>query len=232
MEVTEKTSSERMSSEDRINRDIARIKKMLPQLSESGRIIVVNGLHAISENGNAKELYGYFRDGILYINSVSPMGTAFHEAFHYVTEALLDESERKILFEEAEKRYGMSDTLALEERLAEDFRDYVNGYEDRTLVGKLKTFFKNLKYIINKIAGNINYIDSLFYSIYKNEFSTRKETVEDNFQIQLMKYRNNKVAYERLSYDIQESLKAKGISQEDFNSLTIEGKEDLIFCLL
>lgn len=232
MEVTEKTSSERMSSEDRINRDIARIKKMFPQLSESGRIIVVNGLHAISENGNAKELYGYFRDGILYINSKSPMGTAFHEAFHYVTEALLDESERKMLFEEAEKRYGMSDTLALEERLAEDFRDYVNGYEDRTLVGKLKTFFKNLKYIINKIAGNINYIDSLFHSIYKNGFSTRKETVEDNFQIQLMKYRNNKVAYERLSYDIQESLKAKGISKEDFNSLTIEGKEDLIFCLL
>lgn len=232
MEVTEKTSSERISSEDRINRDIARIKKMFPQLSESGRIIVVNGLHAISENGNAKELYGYFRDGILYINSKSPMGTAFHEAFHYVTEALLDESERKMLFEEAEKRYGMSDTLALEERLAEDFRDYVNGYEDRTLVGKLKTFFKNLKYIINKIAGNINYIDSLFHSIYKNGFSTRKETVEDNFQIQLMKYRNNKVAYERLSYDIQESLKAKGISKEDFNSLTIEGKEDLIFCLL
>lgn len=232
MEVTEKTSSERMSSEDRINRDIARIKKMFPQLSESGRIIVVNGLHAISENGNAKELYGYFRDGILYINSKSPMGTAFHEAFHYVTEALLDESERKMLFEEAEKRYGMSDTLALEERLAEDFRDYVNGYEDRTLVGKLKTFFKNLKYIINKIAGNINYIDSLFHSIYKNGFSTRKETIEDNFQIQLMKYRNNKVAYERLSYDIQESLKAKGISKEDFNSLTIEGKEDLIFCLL
>lgn len=232
MEVTEKTSSERMSSEDRINRDIARIKKMFPQLSESGRIIVVNGLHAISENGNAKELYGYFRDGILYINSKSPMGTAFHEAFHYVTEALLDESERKMLFEEAEKRYGMSDTLALEERLAEDFRDYVNGYEDRTLVGKLKTFFKNLKYIINKIAGNINYIDSLFHSIYKNGFSTRKEIVEDNFQIQLMKYRNNKVAYERLSYDIQESLKAKGISKEDFNSLTIEGKEDLIFCLL
>lgn len=232
MEVTEKTSSERMSSEDRINRDIARIKKMFPQLSESGRIIVVNGLHAISENGNAKELYGYFRDGILYINSNSPMGTVFHEAFHYVTEALLDESERKILFEEAEKRYGMSDTLALEERLAEDFRDYVNGYEDRTLVGKLKTFFKNLKYIINNIAGNINYIDSLFHSIYKNGFSTRKETVEDSFQIQLMKYRNNRVAYERLSYDIQESLKAKGISKESFNSLTIEGKEDLIFCLL
>lgn len=232
MEITEETSSEKMSSKDRMDRDIAKIKKMFPQLSESGRIIVVSGLHAISDKGNAREIYGYFRDGILYINSNSPIGTAYHEAFHYVTDALLDESERKMLFEEAEKRYKMSDTLALEERLAEDFRDYMNGYEDRSLVGRLKTFFRNLKYIINKIAGNINYIDSLFHNIYKNGFSTRKETIEDNFSIQLMKYRSNKVAYERLSYDIQESLKAKGISKEDFNSLTIEGKEDLIFCLL
>lgn len=232
MEITEETSSEKMSSKDRMDRDIAKIKKMFPQLSESGRIIVVSGLHAISDKGNAREVYGYFRDGILYINSNSPIGTAYHEAFHYVTDALLDESERKMLFEEAEKRYKMSDTLALEERLAEDFRDYMNGYEDKSLVGRLKTFFRNLKYIINKIAGNINYIDSLFHSIYKNGFSTRKENIEDNFSIQLMKYRSNKVAYERLSYDIQESLKAKGISKEDFNSLTIEGKEDLIFCLL
>ena len=232
MEITEETSSERMSSKDRMDRDIAKIKKMFPQLSESGRIIVVSGLHAISDKGNAREVYGYFRDGILYINSNSPIGTAYHEAFHYVTDALLDESEREMLFEEAEKRYKMSDTLALEERLAEDFRDYMNGYEDKSLVGRLKTFFRNLKYIINKIAGNINYIDSLFHSIYKNGFSTRKENIEDNFSIQLMKYRSNKVAYERLSYDIQESLKAKGISKEDFNSLTIEGKEDLIFCLL
>lgn len=231
MEITEETSAEEMSDSTKRQRELERIKKMFPNLSENGRILVVNGLRKISEYGNATSIYGHFRDGMIYINSESPMGTGFHEAFHYVVQALMTTEEVDTLFKEASKIYGNMTEIALEEKVSEDFRHFMNGFDDSTIIGKIKSMFRNLKYIIKQLTGNINYLDNLFYDIYKGNYANRKENLEDNFQIRLLKLKNSRVAYEYLSESVRESLTARGISRDDYNNLNTEDKERMIFCL-
>lgn len=231
MEITEETSREEMSDSNSRDRDIERIKKMFPSLSENGRILVVNGLRKISEYGNATSIYGHFRNGVLYINSESPRGTGFHEAFHYIVQALMTEKESSTMFEEASKIYGNISEIALEEKLAEDFRHFMNGFDDSTILGKIKSMFRNLKYIVKQLTRNINYLDNLFYSMYRGNYASRKENLEDNFQVDLLKLKNSRVAYEYLSESVRESLEARGISRDDYNNLNTEDKERMIFCL-
>lgn len=231
MEITEETSAEEMSDSSSRQRDIERIKKMFPTLSESGRILVVNGLRKISEYGNATSIYGHFRDGMIYINSESPMGTGFHEAFHYVVQALMTTNEVDTLFKEASKIYGNMTETELEEKMSEDFRHFMNGFDDSTIIGKIKSMFRNLKYIIKQLTRNINYLDNLFYDIYKGSYASRRENLEDDFQIRLLKLKNSRVAYEYLSESVRESLTARGISRDDYNNLNTEDKERMIFCL-
>lgn len=232
MDITEALDAEPKATKSSIEDDVRMIQKLFPSLSESGRVIVVNGLRVISEKGNAVEIYGHFRDGILYINSNSPRGTAFHEAFHYITEALMSESELGMMFNEAANRYGRMANIALEERLAEDFRDFMNGFNDTSIMGRIKSMFRNLKYIIKQITGNINYLDNLFFNIYKGNYSNRREVLTDNFAVSLLRYKNSKLAYEYLSEDIQTGLAARGISKEDYNNLTVHDKENTIHCLI
>lgn len=232
MDITEALEAEPKATKSSIEDDVRMIQKLFPSLSESGRVIVVNGLRVISEKGNAVEIYGHFRDGILYINSNSPRGTAFHEAFHYITEALMSESELGVMFNEAANRYGRMANIALEERLAEDFRDFINGFNDTSIMGRLKSMFRNLKYIIKQITGNINYLDNLFFNIYKGNYSNRREVLTDDYAVNLLRYKNNKLAYEYLSEDIQTGLAARGISKEDYNNLTVHDKENTIHCLI
>ena len=231
MEITDDTSTEEMSDSSRRQRDLERIKKMFPNLSENGRILVVNGLRKISEYGNATSIYGHFRDGMIYINSESPMGTGFHEAFHYVVQALMTTEEVDTLFKEASKIYGNMTETELEEKMSEDFRHFMNGFDDSTIIGKIKSMFRNLKYIIKQLTRNINYLDNLFYDIYKGSYASRKENLEDDFQIRLLKLKNSRVAYEYLSESVRESLTSRGISRDDYNNLNTEDKERMIFCL-
>lgn len=231
MEITESARMEERATADTIEQDLAKIKRMFPSLSENGRVLVVNGLRRVHENGNSTEIYGHFRDGILYINASSPRGAGFHEAFHYAVQTLMTESEVNTLFEEARALYGDMSNMALEERLSEDFRHFMNGFDNSSILGKIKSMFRNLKYIIKQITGNINYLDNLFYSMYKGNYANRKEVFEDTFKRDLLRYKNSKVAYEYLSESIKESLNARGISREDYNNLTTEDKENMIHCM-
>lgn len=169
-------TNEEAASQEVIYKNIEKVKAMFPQLGDSGRIIVVNGLiKTVDEKGNPIEAYGEFRDGILYLSDKSPVGTAYHEAFHYVVDMLLDNSGIQTMFEEARKRYGDLEDIALEEKLAEDFRHFMNGFDDKSLVGRLKNMFANLKHIIRSLVGRTTYLDNLFFDIYKHKFNHAKE---------------------------------------------------------
>jgi hypothetical protein len=153
-----------------------KIRRLLPQLSEQGRIVVVQGLiKTVDEAGNPVEAYGEFRDGILTISSEAPLGTVYHEAFHYVTDMLLSDNDRAILFAVAKDKYGDLSELGLEEKMAEDFRHFMNGRDDKSILGKLRTFFNNLKHIVKGLTGNLSKLDILFYDIYKGRFASRQD---------------------------------------------------------
>ena len=109
--------------------------------------------------------HGYMENATVHLWTQGEVGTEYHEGFHYVFRTLLNDKQRNGLYKEAAKRYNLTQEelnslkglnpdlaleqlreLGLEERMAEDFRDYVMTVEEtsKTLPGKIRKFFKDL----------------------------------------------------------------------------------------
>lgn len=203
-------SNEKTANEHLINESIEKVKQLFPKLGETGRVNLVKGIiRMVDKNGNPIEAYGYYKDGILYISDESPNGVAFHEAFHYVVDALLSESELTEMFKAAERRYKVQDKLELEEKLAEDFRKFMNGFNDHTISGSLRRFFRRLKHIINSVTGRENYLDTLFYSIYRDKLGQRNENISQGTKTMQID------TQQKLEEELQ-SIKEKAIANGTF----------------
>lgn len=88
---------------------------------------------------NGKQAWGMFKDGAIYIYENAEVGTVYHEVFHAVWRMFSDPAEQKAVLDEMRNRTGtfydrssMIDVKyseatedQLEEKLAEEFRDYV-----------------------------------------------------------------------------------------------------------
>ena len=125
-------------------KELAWIKKVLPQLSDNDRVRVVKGLIRVANSG--AYAWGQFNNGIITLSDVAADGTTYHEAFHVVFNLLLDQNERISLLNEYRKKHPNMDNLSLEEELAEDFREFVmqGGKDTRSLGRKIIDFFKSL----------------------------------------------------------------------------------------
>lgn len=123
-------------------KELAWLKKVLPQLSEQDRVKMIEGLIQVSENGPVA--WGMFSDGIVTLSDIAAEGTTYHEAFHVVFNLMLTPQEREALLEEARQLYGDKSELSLEEDMAEGFREYVTSQESRGLGRRILDFFKNL----------------------------------------------------------------------------------------
>ena len=151
-------------------KEIAWLRKALPQLSSVEIARTHNGLIKV---GNSTYAYGMFKNGIITIAEAAARGTLYHEAFHAVTWTLFTDAERKELFDEAKKQYGITNDLETEERLAEDFRRYVQ-IEETPVIGKVIRFFRRLKHMIMGLFGNEQYLDKVFYSINRGLYASRQ----------------------------------------------------------
>jgi len=88
---------------------------------------------------NGRQAWGMFKDGAIYIYENAEVGTTYHEVFHAVWRMVTDSSERTAIIDEMRARSGKffdRSSLAdvsykeatedqLEEKLAEEFRDYI-----------------------------------------------------------------------------------------------------------
>lgn len=162
-----KTKGENTSTT--ITKEIARVRKILPQLSKEEAITLVNKI-IDTKDGFA---WGYFKNGMITLYKNAAKGTAYHEAFHYVFNTLLNDQEITNAYNEARNIWGNLDTISLEENMAEDFRQYMQNKE--TFFGRLKNLWKRLSNFINKLRGKESYLDSLYLNISKSKFSDRKE---------------------------------------------------------
>lgn len=151
-------------------KEMAWLRKALPQLSSVEIARTHNGLIKV---GNSTYAYGMFKNGIITIAEAAARGTLYHEAFHAVTWTLFTDVERKELFDEAKKQYGITNDLETEERLAEDFRRYVQ-IEETPIIGKVIRFFRRLKHMIMGLFGNEQYLDKVFYSINRGLYASRQ----------------------------------------------------------
>lgn len=123
-------------------KELAWVKKVLPQLSKDNRIRVVKGLIRVGNQGTLA--WGQFNNGIITLSDIAAEGTVYHEAFHVVFNLLLDQTERQGLLAEAREMYGDKSELDLEEDMAEGFREYMQTRQAKGLFSKIKNFFKDL----------------------------------------------------------------------------------------
>lgn len=123
-------------------KELAWIKKILPQLSDNDRVRVVKGLIRVDNQGALA--WGQFSNGIITLSDVAAEGTTYHEAFHTVFQLLLDNNEKQALLAEAMRMYGEKNNISLEEDMAEGFREYIMTREKKGLLNKIKNFFEDL----------------------------------------------------------------------------------------
>jgi len=88
---------------------------------------------------NGRQAWGMFKDGAIYIYENAEVGTVYHEVFHAVWRMVTDASEQSAVLSEMRLRggkffdaaslkdikYSEATDKQLEEKLAEEFRDYV-----------------------------------------------------------------------------------------------------------
>ena len=148
--------------------------------------------------------HGYMKNAMVYLWKNAEVGTEYHEAFHFVFRMMLNDTQRAQLYKEAEAEYGkptkeeienakrgqseMSDQaayeLALEEKMAEEFRDYVFTAQEtaKTLPGKIRKFFQDLWNYIKSIFSNSIGVNQLFSLIEANNLPAKFERNFDRFK--------------------------------------------------
>ena len=195
-------------------KELAWIKKVLPQLSDNDRVRVVKGLIRVGNQGALA--WGQFNNGIVTLSDVAAEGTAYHEAFHVVFNLLLDNNERQALYDEARTLYGEKGNLSLEEDMAEGFREYVTTRQNAGLLGKIKNFFEDLWIKITNWNSIRPHLTAYYQMINKGGYSNRELPIETFSQA--------KARQEEYSKEMQDIL-ANAKRDSEGNLLAPNGKK-------
>lgn len=232
------------------------LAKVLPNLNQAERLRVVDAAIKVGNEKNPITAWGMFQNGIITIWNKAARGTLYHEAFHAVTDLLLTDDERKAMFNSARQAYGNLESIALEERLAEDFRRYVQ-LEEKPVIGRLIRLFRTLKHILQNLLGKEPYLNTLFYKINRGEFANRepkiiKSTIRlskdnigtfnlnnpdiryrlnDSTLNDIRSFYSNELAYGNLTEEQLDYLEQRKISRGEYNSMTMLEKEVLFKCM-
>lgn len=167
--------------------------------------------------------WGVYKDFVISVAYNADKGTTYHEAFHGVFRNILTDVERVEILIEAKKNYNKPtdndlasiqnrlrstytkpqlETLYYEEKLADDFADYIDTYQEMSLGKKILEFFKRLLRSINVIINNRSKIDSLFEKINTGKYSKQsveaRKLFEDNKLAKVNLPLNNEYAYSQI----------------------------------
>ena len=158
-----------------IDKEVRKLSKILPQLSKEERIRFVETLLRIGESEDPAWAWGKFQNGIITLSKKAARGTAYHEAFHFVSQSLLSSEELESLYQDARKHYGKFKRLELEEELAEDFKKFMQSFEDD---GFFKNAFKIIKHFVKTLLGKESFTNKVFFDIRRGAYASR--TVHTN----------------------------------------------------
>ena len=211
------------------------LAKNLPSLSSEERTQFVDKLARMGDD--AGKAWGSYRSGVIQIQRNAPMGTVYHEAFHYVMDMIMSPEEQKEILDIAMKEYGVNDAWTAEERLANDFRRYAMDENAEGIVGKIRRIIRKIMDRItryNRISDTT--VNQLFWKINNGELaekSNRIESFEETQQEVLREIRNvqaEKMYWDNLLSDTKAAFKDSGVSKETYNSLSLEEKEQYVRC--
>lgn len=209
-------------------KELAWIKKVLPQLSDNDRVRVVKGLIRVGNQGALA--WGQFNNGIITLSDVAAEGTTYHEAFHAVFQLLLDNNEKQALLAEAKEMYGDKDDTSLEEDMAEGFREYVMTRENRGVGRKILNFFKDLFAKVTNWNNMRPHLIDYYRNINEGKYSSSNYKVPSLSQMRESK-KQDTTSFESLDAEIQESLLNKGWTQEKFDAVSQQERDQAVKCI-
>lgn len=209
-------------------KELAWIKKVLPQLSDNDRVRVVKGLIKVGNQGALA--WGQFNNGIITLSDVAAEGTTYHEAFHAVFQLLLDNNEKQALLAEAKEMYGDKDDASLEEDMAEGFREYVMTRENRGIGRKILDFFKDLFVKVTNWNNMRPHLIDYYRNINEGKYSSSNYKVPSLSQMRESK-KQDTTSFESLDAEIQESLLNKGWTQEKFDAVSQQERDQAVKCI-
>jgi hypothetical protein len=127
---------------------------------------VLDNLYNVHKQGGLNA-WGMFSDGIIYMAKNAEEGTEFHEAFHAVFDLYLSKAQKAKLLKET----GIKNKVQAEEKLADDFRDYIlSEGKKKHKSSAIRKFFENIYLWVKDKLGLLTtkelfkYIDSGGYS--------------------------------------------------------------------
>lgn len=209
-------------------KELAWIKKVLPQLSDNDRVRVIKGLIRVGNQGALA--WGQFNNGIITLSDVAAEGTTYHEAFHAVFQLLLDNNEKQALLAEAKEMYGNKDDASLEEDMAEGFREYVMTRENRGIGRKILDFFKDLFAKVTNWNNMRPHLIDYYRNINEGKYSSSNYKVPSLSQMRESK-KQDTTSFESLDAEIQESLLNKGWTQEKFDTISQQERDQAVKCI-
>lgn len=209
-------------------KELAWIKKVLPQLSDNDRVRVVKGLIRVGNQGALA--WGQFNNGIITLSDIAAEGTTYHEAFHAVFQLLLDNNERQALLAEAKEMYGNKDDASLEEDMAEGFREYVMTRGNRGIGRKILDFFKDLFAKVTNWNNMRPHLIDYYRNINEGKYSSSNYKVPSLSQMRESK-KQDTTSFESLDAEIQESLLNKGWTQEKFDTISQQERDQAVKCI-
>lgn len=157
-----------------LNKELSWLSRVLPQFSSEERLQLVNGL---TKMDGSTSILGMFKKGVIYLNTANQSrGTTYHEAFHAVFNTLMSDKEVANAYQSARSKWGNLSDLELEERLAEDFRQYVEyeEYGGEGLKSALSKMWRKFKRMIGHLFGKDSALNKLYYNISRGNYANRE----------------------------------------------------------
>lgn len=232
--ILRKTTDSSYNLWDR-EKELSWLKSVLPQISESERLQIVEGLIKVAESGITA--WGKFHNGIVTLSDIAAEGTTYHEAYHVVFNLLLDNNERESLLNEYRSKYPSKDYLDLEEQMAEDFREFVmqGGKDTRSFSRKVLDFFKSL---FTKIThwkaltpSSMYYFKKINDGKYAKEALSNNKVSRNNIEDYRLVSSRKVTSFDSYDSNIQEVLINKGWTKELFNSISQEERDNALNCI-
>lgn len=210
------------------DKELAWLNKVLPQLSENERVVVTNGLIRVAKTGALA--WGQFSDGIITLSDIAAEGTTYHEAFHAVFHLLTEPTLRDELLQEAKRTYGDLSNSQLEEAMAEGFREYVMSQDTQSLGTKIINFFKELFAKVTNWNSLRPSLTEYYRNINGGHYSNITYKVPSLQEMRNQEGVQSSMDFSSIETETREALEKKGWTEEMWNSISQEEREQAIRC--
>lgn len=210
------------------DKELAWLNKVLPQLSESERVVVTNGLIRVAKTGALA--WGQFSEGIITLSNIAAEGTTYHEAFHAVFHLLTEPTLRDELLQEAKRTYGDLSNSQLEEAMAEGFREYVMSQDTQSLGTKIINFFKELFAKVTNWNSLRPSLTEYYRNINEGHYSNITYKVPSLQEMRNQEGVQSSMDFSSIETETREALEKKGWTEEMWNQISQEEREQAIRC--